>query len=118
MRNLIIFIASFLLCSVQEINCQLSGYYAPGEVEALHSYAAKTLASSASLREIYYSVNILKMSEDKQISCRCDQVKSLLASSTTAYDIYYGVTVNNACSCGADLSGDLVNTARKSLEVN
>lgn len=98
---------------LQQISCQISGYYGTAEVKALIDYAKANLDRSTSLRELYYSTNIIKMSSEEDIAGGCCENKSMVP--TSAYDIFYLSKVNEACKCGITFGSDMVDTARKSL---
>lgn len=114
---MIVTLAVVLVGLSANVNAQLSGFYNANEAVALAQKASDILASSKSLKDIYNALGYFKSSGSKNFSVKCNNVQDLLTKATTAYDIYYGLSIGNGGNCNFKPSAEHTTLAHKSVQV-
>lgn len=71
--------------------------------------ALKTLLlANFSLKDAFYSIEFLKITANSQVTSSCDYIHSLIRSTSSAMDYYYGIEVSKACQCTNIVSEEMI----------
>lgn len=113
-----IFVVLLALIGISSVVADLSGFWSASDLNRLVKSHQKTLASSSSSsKDIYYSLQLLSVSQNVDSFCQCDVYGHRVSVAASLVEKYHAVKSNDLCNCNFKPSNELLAQIEDSLQV-
>lgn len=113
-----IFVVLLALIGISSVVADLSGFWSANDLNRLVKSSQKTLASpSSSSKDIYYSLQLLSVSQNTDSLCKCDAYGQRASAPVSLVEKFHAVKSIDLCSCNFQPSNELITQIEDSLQV-